>query len=101
MNYRIPEAIKCYTIYWCALRQGRLVKGTCEVCGSAKVDGHHRDLDKPLEVVWLCRKHHRLEHMKNPIDRRKSQYWLGKEQSIESNDKRSVSLKKAYAEGRR
>lgn len=23
---------------------------------------HHKDYDKPLEVTWLCRRHHMLEH---------------------------------------
>jgi hypothetical protein len=45
-----------------ALRSGLLVRQPCEVCGDEKVDGHHDDYTKPLEVRWLCRKHHLEYH---------------------------------------
>jgi hypothetical protein len=32
------------------------------VCGSKKVHGHHEDYNKPLEVHWLCPKHHKARH---------------------------------------
>lgn len=42
-----------------ALRDGRLVRGACESSGCAgKVEAHHEDYDKPLDVRWLCREHH-------------------------------------------
>jgi hypothetical protein len=34
----------------------------CIVCGEKKVDRHHPDINKPLEVVFLCRLHHKQEH---------------------------------------
>lgn len=43
-----------------ALRDGRLKKGPCEKCGTIeKIQGHHDDYSKPLEVRWLCFQHHR------------------------------------------
>lgn len=45
-----------------AVRDGRLVPQTCEVCGSEKVQAHHEDYSKPLEVMWLCFEHHRARH---------------------------------------
>lgn len=42
-----------------ALRSGRLVKFPCEVCGEHKVEAHHDDYARPLEVRWLCHLHHR------------------------------------------
>ena len=47
-----------------AVRDGKLIKQPCEVCGELKVDGHHDDYEKPLEVRWLCRKHHAEHHKK-------------------------------------
>jgi hypothetical protein len=45
-----------------AVRDGRLEKLPCQVCGSAKSQAHHPDYSKPLEVVWLCDPHHKEEH---------------------------------------
>lgn len=42
-----------------------LIKTPCEVCGKLKVDAHHTDYNKPLEVVWLCRKCHKKIHNSN------------------------------------
>jgi hypothetical protein len=40
------------------IKQGILKKCPCEVCGTAMVEAHHPDYSKPLDVKWLCRKHH-------------------------------------------
>lgn len=40
---------------------GKIKKQSC-FCGEIKVDGHHSDYSKPLEVVWLCRLHHLQLH---------------------------------------
>ena len=45
-----------------ALRDGRLNKESCEVCGEENSQAHHEDYSKPLEVKWLCRKHHMAVH---------------------------------------
>ena len=45
-----------------ALRSGRLIPQPCEKCGAAKVEMHHEDYLKPLEVRWLCLPCHRREH---------------------------------------
>jgi hypothetical protein len=47
-----------------AIRDGKLIKKPCEVCGKKKVDAHHDDYNKPLIVRWLCRKHHMEHHKK-------------------------------------
>ena len=41
-----------------AVRDGKIVRKPCEVCGAEKVEAHHEDYSKPLEVVWLCKPHH-------------------------------------------
>jgi hypothetical protein len=46
-----------------AVRDGKLKKQPCEVCGSTiRIHAHHDDYTKPLEVRWLCPKHHALVH---------------------------------------
>lgn len=45
-----------------AIRSGRLKRQPCQKCGGLKVEGHHTDYYKPLEVVWLCPSCHRAEH---------------------------------------
>lgn len=47
-----------------AVRDKKLVKPTlCEACGRVeRLDGHHYDYTKPLEVVWLCKTCHGQVH---------------------------------------
>ena len=45
-----------------AIRAGKMIKKPCKICGENKVEGHHPDYTKPLEVVWLCDKHHTEVH---------------------------------------
>lgn len=47
-----------------AIRRGEIKRGRCAVCGSLRVDGHHADYSQPLQVIWLCRKHHQQLHAK-------------------------------------
>lgn len=47
-RYRVKAAIK----------SGKLVRGSCEICGDTKAEGHHDNYEKPLEVRWLCKHHH-------------------------------------------
>lgn len=37
----------------------------CEVCGAEKAEAHHQDYDFPLDVMWLCRRHHIEWHLAN------------------------------------
>jgi len=45
-----------------AIRDNRLIRKLCEVCGESKAEAHHEDYEKPLEVNWLCKKHHMERH---------------------------------------
>lgn len=48
-----------------ALRDGKIQKGCCEICGSKETHAHHDDYDKPMDVRWLCAVHHKQWHMVN------------------------------------
>lgn len=46
-----------------AVKRGLVIRQACLVCGETnKTEAHHEDYTKPLEVVWLCRKHHSYVH---------------------------------------
>lgn len=45
-----------------AIRDGRLSKGVCEVCGSSNTQAHHEDYTKPLDIIWLCFPCHKKAH---------------------------------------
>lgn len=49
-----------------AVKMGRIKKPQeCERCGATgKIDGHHTDYSKPLDVMWLCDICHKQEHGK-------------------------------------
>ena len=44
-----------------AISSGLIVKLPCFICGE-KAEAHHVDYKLPLEVIWLCRSHHREAH---------------------------------------
>lgn len=54
---RKPEVIKAYNEVNKAVKSGKLIKQPCH-CGETKVGGHHEDYSRPLDVIWLCSKHH-------------------------------------------
>ena len=67
---RYPEKVAAREALMKALRSGAIARGPCEVCGIAhqtpradgtkvRVEGHHDNYDRPLEVRWLCGDHHR------------------------------------------
>lgn len=57
-----PDRRKASHMVSNAIRNGKLKKFPCMVCGRQKVEGHHPDYSRPLDVVWLCNPHHREAH---------------------------------------
>lgn len=60
---RFPEKHAAHIALNNAVAAGRIQKSPCSSCGStSNVEAHHHDYSKPLEVDWLCRKHHKEKH---------------------------------------
>jgi len=57
---RNPEKKKAHTMVHNAIRDGKLIPQPC-FCGE-KAQAHHDDYSKPLDVRWLCVKHHNEHH---------------------------------------
>lgn len=55
-----PEKVKAHNAVNNAIRHGRLARLSCW-CGELG-EAHHPDYSKPLDVVWLCKKHHEEMH---------------------------------------
>jgi DNA-binding XRE family transcriptional regulator len=54
-----------------AIRRGELIRQDCQRCAAGDapkrgrrgiIEAHHADYAKPLDVQWLCRRHHRQLH---------------------------------------
>lgn len=44
------------------IKRGKVVIGVCEVCGEKDVQALQQDYSNPLDVIWLCKKHHNGFH---------------------------------------
>lgn len=61
MQQTFKDAVRSFTRRCITI--GILVKEPCKVCGTNEnIEAHHEDYTKPLDVIWLCRNHHREHH---------------------------------------
>lgn len=62
LERRHPEKRSARTAISNALRDGRLSKLPCFVCGDEKSEAHHVCYKDPYLISWLCREHHNEVH---------------------------------------
>lgn len=61
-----PNAYRAHIMVGNAIRDGKLKKLPCEVCGSVEsIHAHHDDYKFPLSVRFLCAVHHKQWHDEN------------------------------------
>jgi len=62
---RYPEKRRAHVAVCNAVRRGRLIKPTsCVDCGkeATRIEAHHADYSKRLDVAWLCQQCHITRH---------------------------------------
>ena len=58
------EKVYAHKKVYIAIKLGKIKREPCEICGETeRVQAHHEDYSQPLDVIWLCRKHHAWIHM--------------------------------------
>lgn len=64
-NKKYPEKSRARSAIHRAINRNQIIKPEiCQKCGVIKsLQGHHPNYLKPLEVVWLCKKCHKKEHI--------------------------------------
>ena len=65
MRWRLnnPEKRLAHQAVQTAIRNGKLLKKPCEICGSLlNIHAHHDDYCNQLNVIWLCHTHHMERH---------------------------------------
>jgi len=58
-----PERLRVRHLVYDAIRAGQLLKQPCSICNNIDSYAHHEDYNKPLEIIWLCRRHHTDLHI--------------------------------------
>lgn len=61
---KFPEKHKAYRKLGKAVKKGKVIRAKfCSRCDAfGRIEAHHPDYSKPLEVVWLCRRCHSAIH---------------------------------------
>lgn len=61
-DYDLKQAVRFVTRTY--VKVGRLPHLRCQRCGSKKSEIHHPDYSKLFDIVWLCRRCHAKEHVR-------------------------------------
>lgn len=68
-NRKKPKIVQsAYNKIKYSIKLGIIKKQPCGICHSPNSQAHHEDYSKPLDVIWLCARHHRDRHMENKFE---------------------------------
>lgn len=61
---RDPAKVEAHSLVASAIRFGTIIRpDECSLCGlGGRIEGHHNDYSKPLDVMWFCNRCHRKLH---------------------------------------
>lgn len=66
VNFLLPDEIlkrrRARKSFAKLVERGVVTRQCCFVCGESNAHAHHADYDRPRDVVWLCKPHHREVH---------------------------------------
>lgn len=57
-----PEKYRAHIALSNAVRDGKIGRAVCMICGREDSHGHHDNYGRPLDVTWLCPVHHFERH---------------------------------------
>jgi len=68
--YKNPQKVCARQRIYKALIRGKIKRPeTCQVCNKkCKLEAHHKDYDKPLEVIWCCKQCHVALHKRKELE---------------------------------
>jgi len=61
-DQRNKQKRRAHKIVETALLSGKIIRESCARCGDRDSQAHHEDYSRPLDLVWLCPKHHKERH---------------------------------------
>jgi hypothetical protein len=59
---RHPRRAKANDTVNTLIKNGTIERRDCGICGEPDAVAHHPDYDAPLNIIWLCRSHHKQAH---------------------------------------
>jgi Bacillus phage endonuclease len=65
LREKYPEKARARSLLSNAVCDGKIIRPSkCSLCGwdQGKIEAHHPDYSKPLEVIWVCKSCHFLVH---------------------------------------
>lgn len=66
-NKKNKVKIEARKLYLKAIKDGIIKRKPCIICATVKSEGHHYDYTKPLNVIWVCKRHHADIHFNGLI----------------------------------